>query len=199
MANPTYEGLGFLNFVATYHDSWEDTNAGHQGHRFQSSYEKAALYDNAGKNHYCAKTNSCLLIRSLTFFLDYYIFTKCLINTENSFSGNWWLSDKGGIVDTDANAVTWHLPCNTTGGTTDCSNTTWKVSNRHKGLAISSFPHNQLGKDFRFNIRTLHTMGHGRQRALLRSNTSTNTAYSYFFYGINEIHIYFPEYVSNQC
>merc|ERR1712176_1725495 len=109
MANPTYEGLGFLNFVATYHDSWADTNAGHQGHRFQSSYAKAALYENAG---------------------------------------NWWLSDKGGIVNSDSNAVTWHLPCNST---PDCANDTWKVSNRHKGLAISSFPHNQLGKDFRFN------------------------------------------------
>jgi len=159
MANPTYEGLGFLNFVATYHDSWADTNAGHQGHRFQSSYAKAALYENAG---------------------------------------NWWLSDKGGIVNSDTNAVTWHLPCNST---PDCANDTWKVSNRHKGLAISSFPHNQLGKDFRFNIRTLHTMGHGKQRALLRSSTSNNTAYSYFFYGINEIHIYFPEYVArvNDC
>ena len=68
MANPTYEGLGFLNFVATYHDSWADTNAGHQGHRFQSSYAKAALYENAGKNHYIfTKKKSWRLNRNFIF------------------------------------------------------------------------------------------------------------------------------------
>ena len=69
MANPTYEGLGFLNFVATYHDSWADTNAGHQGHRFQSSYAKAALYENAGKNHYIFAKR-----KKFNFFSDYHIF-----------------------------------------------------------------------------------------------------------------------------
>ena len=72
-----------------------------------------------------------------------------------------------------------------------CDNTVWA-----NGLAISSFPHNQLGKDFRFNIRTLHQMGDGKKRAERRSNGATTVAYSYFFYGINSISIQFPQYVS---
>ena len=89
---------------------------------------------------------------------------------------------------------TWHLPCDTT----DCPTDTWKVNSDtlHRGLAISSFPHNQLGKDFRFNIRTLHQMGDGYYRASLRASNSSNKAYSYFFYAISAIQIKFPEYVS---
>ena len=59
------------------------------------------------------------------------------------------------------------------------------------GVAISSFPHNQLGADFRFNLRTLHTMGHGLQDA-----AATNTADSYFWYAVDTITITFPHYVS---
>jgi len=59
------------------------------------------------------------------------------------------------------------------------------------GVAISSFPHNQLGADFRFNLRTLHTMGHGLQDASL-----SNTADSYFWYAVDTITITFPHYVS---
>jgi hypothetical protein len=59
------------------------------------------------------------------------------------------------------------------------------------GVAISSFPHNQLGADFRFNLRTLHTMGHGLQDA-----SATNTADSYFWYAVDTIVITFPHFVS---
>lgn len=59
------------------------------------------------------------------------------------------------------------------------------------GVAISSFPHNQLGADFRFNLRTLHTMGHGLQDA-----SAANTADSYFWYAVDTITITFPHFVS---
>lgn len=161
MANPTYEGLGFLNFVATYHDKFDPTTSdGYRGHRFKSNFDKSALYEN---------------------------------------SGYWHLSSIGTNM---GGSPTWHLPCdNTVNG---CDTTTWSggVAGLHRGLAISSFPHNQLGKDFRFNIRTLHQMGDGYQRAILRDNDdSENIAYSYFFYAISTISITFPEYVGhvNDC
>lgn len=95
-----------------------------------------------------------------------------------------------------------------------------------RGFAISSFPHNELGKDFRFNIRTLHNMGDGvakqyYQIAALRSgqgneasipaNTATSlltsnlrtteTVWSYYFYAVDTIKIAFPEFVArvNHC
>lgn len=156
MANPTYEGLGFINFVATYHDAFDkSTPASNAGHRFRSNYSSgAALYTNSGFWH--------------------------LASTGATASGN-----------------KWHLQCDANG----CDNLTWMSGSNARGLSISSFPHNQLGMDFRFNIRTLHTMGDGKQRALARAANSSNVAYSYFFYGISTIQVTFPEYVSrvNDC
>lgn len=155
MANPTYEGLGFLNFVATYHDAHDPTNSvSSAGHRFRSNFEASAMYEN---------------------------------------SGYWHLSDIGTAT---AGNPTWHLPCNSG----ECSTVNW-TSGSNRGLAISSFPHNQLGKDFRFNLRTLHTMGDGVARAVARAANSPNTAYSYFFYAISSIQVTFPEYVGhvNDC
>jgi len=64
----------------------------------------------------------------------------------------------------------------------------------HKsGVAISSFPHNQLGADFRFNVRTLHEFGHGFQDAI---HSSDNRADSYFWYAVDTITITFPHFVS---
>merc|ERR1711937_16606 len=69
------------------------------------------------------------------------------------------------------------------------SSATWKstltVTNANAGtwaetIAISSFPHNELGKDFRFNLRILH---------------DTNGE-SYYWYKVNNIVITFPSPVS---
>lgn len=155
MANPTYEGLGFINFVATYHDNHNPTiDTEYAGHRFRSNYAASAMYDN---------------------------------------SGFWHLADTGPLAGGDH----WCFHCDTN----DCATNTWMQGGRHLGLAISSFPHNELGKDFRFNIRTLHTMGDGAYRATLRASTSPNTAFSYFFYAISTITVGFPEYVGrvNDC
>lgn len=68
------------------------------------------------------------------------------------------------------------------------------LNDEHKsGVAISSFPHNQLGADFRFNLRTLHEFGHGFQDAI---HSSGNTADSYFWYAVDTITITFPHFVS---
>ena len=95
-----------------------------------------------------------------------------------------------------------------------------------RGFAISSFPHNELGKDFRFNIRTLHNMGNGVAKqyyqianikrgngleynqsvgtanTLMTSNLRTSeTVWSYYFYAVDTIKIAFPEFVArvNHC
>ena len=95
-----------------------------------------------------------------------------------------------------------------------------------RGFAISSFPHNELGKDFRFNIRTLHNMGNGVAKqfyqiqnlkigdgleiiagtpqtlaagegTLATSNLRTSeTVWSYYFYAVDTIKIAFPEFVA---
>lgn len=158
MANPTYEGLGFINFVATYHDPFTFGGANEAGHRFRSNYAMSAMYEN---------------------------------------TGFWHLSSDGQDTGTNVNVPTWHLDCDST----DCLTTTWMSGTLPRGLAISSFPHNELGHDFRFNIRTLHTMGDGVARGVARARGASTAAYSYFFYAIDSIEIKFPEYVArvNEC
>jgi len=62
-------------------------------------------------------------------------------------------------------------------------------------LVVSSFPHNNLGKDFRFNLRVLQglkqTAGVAKETAAFRNAAGTQY-YSYYFYKINEIAIEFP-------
>ena len=61
------------------------------------------------------------------------------------------------------------------------SSVDWSSSN----IAISSFPHNDLGKDFRFNLRILHHMGEG-------DSQTTRFYDSYYWYRVNRITIAFP-------
>lgn len=112
----------------------------------------------------------------------------------------------------------------------------WRAGSSHydrqgdvgRGFAISSFPHNELGKDFRFNIRTLHNMGNGVAKqyyqiqnlvsgqgqhsgvadavpstgGMLTSHLNTDeTVWSYYFYAVDTIKIAFPEFVArvNHC
>jgi hypothetical protein len=112
-------------------------------------------------------------------------------------AGHWHLTTSG--KDTIDNSVTtsWHLPCNS--GADGCDTTDWLRSTKDRGFAISSFPHNELGQDFRFNIRTLHQMGDGYARSVIRADADSN--YSYFFYAVNKITITFPHHVGyvNDC
>merc|ERR1712176_1084245 len=80
---------------------------------------------------------------------------------------------------------------------------TAKWSTQHD-LVVSSFPHNNLGKDFRFNLRVLQGAFSADPNAA--ANTSgffnatkhgSNQIYrSYYFYKINEINIRFPYFVA---
>jgi len=136
MANPSYEGLGFLNFIVTFARA--------------SSSEWTDVGDRGTVNHNVRSTVTDL------------------------FSGGYVFKIQPGIQGTDE--YEWYstyTSVSTTSGT-------WAAK-----PAISSFPHNDLGKDFRFNIRVLHKGGEGDPSA-------AGTKDSYYFYKINQIDITFP-------
>lgn len=138
MANPSYEGLGYLNFITTYAkgdtdfdtDAW---NAGRIAKNFNTQDTVTDLYSGG------------------------YAFDIISGDTDSS-----WYS----TYDTD--------------GTADADSGAWTSFG-----AVSSFPHNDLGKDFRFNVRVLHKGGDG-------DPSSTGDKDSYYFYRINKIAIAFP-------
>jgi hypothetical protein len=75
-------------------------------------------------------------------------------------------------------------------------------------LVVSSFPHNNLGKDFRFNLRVLQgaltstaitgtSSNWATQAFFYEAKSPANQIYrSYYFYKINQIDIRFPYYVA---
>lgn len=132
MANPSYEGLGFLNFIVTFartiDTTWTDA-AGIRG----------------TVNHNVKQTVTDL------------------------FSGGYVFKIEPGTQGTPAEE--WY---------SEYTGTDWDEK-----PAISSFPHNDLGKDFRFNIRVLHKGGEGDPSA-------AGTKDSYYFFKINKIDIEFP-------
>jgi len=140
MANPVYEGLGYLNFVSTYADTAIGDVGKFTQDPFASTYAKSARYAEVkGKWTLTKLSDSWKLVADTT-------------------------APKFAAAGADAG-----------------------------GVAISSFPHNQLGADFRFNLRTLHEFGHGFQDAI---HSEANKADSYFWYAVDKITITFPHYVS---
>jgi len=138
MANPSYEGLGYLNFIVTY-----------------GTYVAGGDY--FGDRDENANTRG--------------------INDDFYSSGNAFVITQG-----DVNAVAndnlgqWYSVY----GGTDA----WTT----EMAAVSSFPHNDLGKDFRFNVRILHKGGAG-------DPTATGVKDSYYWYKVDEIKIQFPDVV----
>jgi len=136
MANPSYEGLGYLNFIATFalgnaafaSDAW---NLGRNGKNFNTQNTVTDLYSGG------------------------YAFDI----TPGDSDATWYSVYSDSATQT---AGTWNTYA-----------------------AVSSFPHNDLGKDFRFNVRVLHKGGDG-------DASSTGTKDSYYFYRINKIAIEFP-------
>merc|ERR1712003_313839 len=63
-------------------------------------------------------------------------------------------------------------------------------------LVVSSFPHNNLGKDFRFNLRLLMSIkttgGEDPETSGFRADPTGKQFFSYYFYKINKIQIDFP-------
>lgn len=130
MANPTYEGLGYLNFIVTF-------------------VKKSSM---------------------IADDLSEYINTDESLHTD-LFAPNDDISFSAATVD-------WYSTYTATNSGVDG---TWVEK-----VAISSFPHNDLGKDFRFNIRILHKMGEGDQDEAIDS---------YYWYKVNHVTIVFPQIV----
>jgi hypothetical protein len=123
MANPTYEGLGYVNFIVTYVAQAIGTTGAISGYINTNENLHTDLYTDAS-------------------------------NIEIKITGDNWYS----ILDT---------------------NLGWTTEN----VAISSFPQNDLGKDFRFNIRILHRMGEADHNEDIDS---------YYWYKVNKVTITFP-------
>jgi len=121
MANPTYEGLGYVNFIVTYVK--QNIDVDFTGYINTEEDIHTDLYADASK-------------------------IKIVIETAQ------WYSTLGDVPE-------------------------WTTSN----VAISSFPQNDLGKDFRFNIRILHKMGEADQAEEIDS---------YYWYKVNKVVIKFP-------
>ena len=123
MANPTYEGLGYVNFIVTY--------------------VKQAIGSTGAISGY--------------------------INTDENLHTD--LYTDASNIDIEITADNWYSTLGDVAA--------WTTEN----VAISSFPQNDLGKDFRFNIRILHKMGEAEQAEGIDS---------YYWYKVNKVTITFP-------
>jgi hypothetical protein len=164
IANPQYEGLGWLNFVATYKVSGKEV-----GDNFEEF----------------ADTTHETSLASTLDGLDINTYFK-INNVDAAPGGNGGQQTQGitGNYYFDAWMGSWELNMDTTDKwatsyTEATSDTTFGTSY----VAISSFPHNEQGKDFRFNLR------------ILLAESGTSTRQMYYWYKINTVTITFPHYV----
>nr|CCG00918.1 oikosin 10 [Oikopleura dioica] len=126
MANPTYEGLGYVNFIITF-----------------VAVDNAAAFIGAD-------------------------LAGTYINTHEGYHTDLYAAASD--ITIAISATEWY-------STLD-DGTDWIEK-----VAISSFPQNDLGKDFRFNIRILHKMGEADQVEAIDS---------YYWYKVNKVTITFP-------
>jgi len=158
IANPQYEGLGFLNFIATYKVDGKAT-----GEHYQEFIDMTK------------KTNG-----GATF--DTYNAINTAANTQHTdgVGGEWFFDGWMGTWTfniLNADTTTWHSVYSET----DAASGDWT-----ENFAISSFPHNELGKDFRFNLRILTK----------DSDPTNEIPESYYWYKVNTIEITFPHAVA---
>lgn len=146
MANPTYEGLGYLNFIVTF-------LKGTQADGERSPDTDFNLDDDKHTDLYANGDQFTLSLVQDEVACS----TYAEIATAACYSSKY---EQG-----DAGTEDW---------------TTFRP-------AVSSFPHNDLGKDFRFNLRMMHHLGEG---------DSAEFFDSYYFYRVNTITIVFPSVVS---
>lgn len=151
MANPTYEGLGYLNFIVTFIKS-------------ASPAGTSELARNINVNNQATNPHH----------------TDLYSNGEQ-----FTLSVENTSTDCDTYAEL--------GSGTVCYSSKYAQSNTSTDdwsfiqFAISSFPQNDLGKDFRFNLRMMHHLGEGDSNEFFDS---------YYFYRVDKITITFPSTVS---
>lgn len=150
MANPTYEGLGYLNFIVTF---LKGTQAG-TGERDPTLVD-TNIDDNKHTDLY-SNGDAFELVTDTATTCDF-----ASLGTAACFMSAYEVGDTG--------------------------SENWDNAKGGLKLAMSSFPHNDLGKDFRFNLRMMHHLGEG---------DSTEFFDSYYFYRVNTITIAFPHTVS---
>lgn len=149
MANPTYEGLGYLNFIVTF---LKGTQAG-----------TSELSRNINANQEATD------VRHTDLYSNGEQFTLTLRDTATD-------CDSYAEIGVGTCYSSKYVQANTSGDD-------WTFIQ----FAISSFPQNDLGKDFRFNLRMMHHLGEG----------DSNEFYdSYYFYRVDTITINFPSTVS---
>lgn len=150
MANPTYEGLGYLNFIVTFLASGETNGPG----------------DETDERNPVSNDN----------------------NLEDKMHTDLYSNGDAFTLSLEEDVAQCSTYAQIGSGTT-CFASKYPQSNEdddnwtHVQFAISSFPHNDLGKDFRFNLRMLHHLGEGDSHEFYDS---------YYFYRVNEIIIQFP-------
>ena len=257
MANPAYEGLGYLNFIVEYKNKQLDV--GQDYLEFIDSTPSMSGTDNydgqtnsngfRGRQTY-REINNCNANSNATNFAANGAEQECTGWGENLgnwsgvhgmfyydlFMGSWlifpaigratatdpehyrtWVSypmvdsDTAVIFDpSDYNEnfsgkvgpwtmVTYDVAAPQATGTS--SPAQWSINH---DLVVSSFPHNNLGKDFRFNLRVLQGAmasdpGVAADDVIFfaKSKQAVNQVYrSYYFYKINQIDIRFPYYVA---
>ncbi len=155
IANPQYEGLGFLNFIATYKVNGKATGEHYQ--EFIDMTKRTS--DNLG-----------------TYDTYNAINTAASTQHTDGVGGEWFFDGWMGTWTFTLASTEWH----STYVVGTASSGTWT-----ENFAISSFPHNELGKDFRFNLRILTA-----------ADTNLEIPESYYWYKVNTIEITFPHAVA---
>lgn len=215
MANPAYEGLGYLNFVVEYRnkdhavgqDYLEFIDSSPGAFTNAATYQSADTYRlindcsdaNAGQEcaGWGANLNTWDGVHGL-YYYDLWMGSWLIVSARDNTGAvdkEWTIfpMDGSGSIPADWGAAdtksvtSWSMETYVDGGTI-----AWAANN---DLVVSSFPHNNLGKDFRFNLRLLMSIkttgALAADAAAFRSDTDTKF-FSYYFYKINKISIEFP-------
>ena len=252
MANPAYEGLGYLNFIVEYKN--KDRDVGEDYLEFIDSTPAMDGADNyngvtngngfRGLNTY-REINNCNAQSNGDNFNSNATEQECTGWGENLgnwsgvhgmfyydlFMGSWLIYPAlGGAAAGREHYRTWVSYPFASDGTTSIEFSANDYTKNFKGtvenwsmalydptggvpvtwskdhdLVVSSFPHNNLGKDFRFNLRVLQGAMASSPGAVAATSTTFFTATktganqvyrSYYFYKINQIDIRFPYYVA---
>jgi len=151
IANPQYEGLGYLNFISTYRVNGKKTGEHYQ--EFIDMTEKTNAQTETGTTY--NKINAAA-------------------NGQHTdgVGGEWFFDGWMGTWSFTKTSADWY-------STYTAATGAWASDL----VAISSFPHNELGKDFRFNLRILQKADAAAEE-------------SYYWYKVNTITIEFPKVVS---
>jgi hypothetical protein len=222
MANPAYEGLGYLNFVVEYKNldhgigedyrEFIDSSTGGAAliaaaYQAQNTYRKINDCGESDGQECSGYGNSLNTWNGVNghYYYDLYMGTWSIMGSTEAGTADrqrtWSLFPFNGETTptTVQNLFTNATPALATvvdfemdlyGNTADVD---WANT---ADLVVSSFPHNNLGKDFRFNLRVLmrtHSLAKPKKDVALGDESlNTSNFHSYYFYKINDIAIEFP-------